>query len=58
MDVKLINPSEIGKKFQAAIPSVVTGKNHKFEPMTKGPKIAIPFKTEFGNFTIEVSLEG
>ena len=51
------NLEEIGKKYQAAIPSVVTGKNHKLESMTKGPQIAIPFKTDFGSFTIEVSLE-
>ena len=48
---------EIGKTFSAAIPSVITGKNHKLESITKGPKIAIPFKTDFGSFTIEVSLE-
>jgi len=48
---------EIGKKFQGAIPTVVTGKNHKLESMTKGPKVAIPFKTEAGSFTIEVCLE-
>ena len=48
---------EIGKKYQAAIPTVVTGKNHKLESMTKGPKIAIPFKTEFGSFVIEVCFE-
>ncbi len=50
--------AEIGKVFQGAIPSVITGKNHKLVVMTKGPKIAIPFKTDFGSFTIEVSLEG
>ena len=49
---------EIGKTFGATIPSVITGKNHKIESMTKGPKIGIPFKTDFGSFTIEVSLEG
>jgi chemotaxis protein CheX len=48
---------EIGKAFSGAIPSVITGKNHKLESMTKGPKIAIPFKTDFGNFTIKVGLE-
>ncbi len=50
--------AETGKVFQSTIPSVITGKNHKLIPMTKGPKVAIPFKTNFGNFTIEVSLEG
>ena len=49
---------EIGKVFHGAIPSVITGKNHKLESMTKDPKIAIPFKTDFGSFTIEVALEG
>ncbi len=48
---------EIGKIFHGAIPTVVTGKNHKLESMTSGPKIAIPFKTEAGSFTIEVCLE-
>ena len=50
--------AEIGKVFQGAIPTVITGKSHKLEAMTKGPKIAIPFKTDFGSFTIEVYLEG
>jgi chemotaxis protein CheX len=49
---------EIGKVFHGAIPSVISGKNHKLMPMTKGPKIAIPFKTDSGNFTVEVALEG
>jgi len=49
---------EIGKVFHGAIPSVITGKNHKLETLTKGPKTAIPFKTDFGSFTIEVCLEG
>jgi len=50
--------AETGKVFQGGIPTVVTGKNHKLMPMTKGPKIAIPFKTDFGIFTIEVCIEG
>jgi chemotaxis protein CheX len=49
---------EIGKLFEGSIPSVVSGKNHELLPMTKGPRIAIPFKTDFGSFTIEVALEG
>lgn len=48
---------EIGKVFHGAIPSVITGKNHKLESTTKGPKIAIPFKTDDGSFTIVVCLE-
>ena len=49
---------DIGKLFHGSIPSVVSGKNHELLPMTKGPRIAIPFKTDFGRFTIEVALEG
>jgi len=48
---------EIGKLFHGAIPSVISGKNHKLESMTKGPKIAIPFKTDSGSFIIVVCLE-
>jgi chemotaxis protein CheX len=49
---------KMGKLFHGAIPTVVTGKNHKLIPMVKGPKIAIPFKTDAWSFTIEVCLEG
>jgi chemotaxis protein CheX len=48
---------KIGKVFQAAIPSVVTGQNHTITHYTDGPKIAIPFTAEGGHFTIEVCLE-
>jgi chemotaxis protein CheX len=48
---------EMGKLFHAAIPSVITGKNHKIVHITKGPQIAIPFTTDGGNFTIEVCLD-
>ncbi|MDY0163383.1 chemotaxis protein CheX [Desulfobotulus sp.] len=47
----------LGKVFEAAIPSVVSGKNHTITHYTDGPKIAIPFSTEGGQFTIEVCLE-
>jgi len=48
---------EIGKIFRAAIPSVISGKNHQITHYTDGPKIAIPFEIEGGRFTIEVCLE-
>jgi chemotaxis protein CheX len=48
---------ENGKVFEAAIPSVVSGKNHQITHYTDGPKIAIPFLTDGGRFTIEVCLE-
>ena len=48
---------EVGKVFKAAIPSVITGRNHSITHYTDGPKIAIPFSTENGDFTIEVCFE-
>ena len=48
---------EIGKVYQAAIPSVITGKNHTIVHISDGPKIAIPFSTEVGTFTIEVCFD-
>ena len=47
----------LGKLFQAAIPSVITGPNHTVTHITKGPKIAIPFTIDQGVFTIEVCLD-
>ena len=48
---------ETGRVFDAAIPSVISGKGHNISHYTEGPKIAIPFTTEGGKFTIEVCLE-
>lgn len=48
---------EVGKVFKAAIPSVVTGRDHSITHYSDGPKIAIPFSTEGGEFTIEVCFE-
>ncbi|MFH1155809.1 MAG: chemotaxis protein CheX [Pseudomonadota bacterium] len=48
---------EEGRVFKAAIPSVITGKNHSISHYTKGPTIAIPFSTDKGKFTIEVCFE-
>ncbi len=47
----------MGKIFKAAIPSVITGRNHSIIHYTDGPKIAIPFSTGSGDFTIEVCFE-
>ncbi|MBU0969766.1 MAG: chemotaxis protein CheX [Proteobacteria bacterium] len=48
---------QVGKVFRAAIPSVVIGRNHSIRHYSDGPKIAIPFRTEGGKFTIEVCFE-
>jgi len=47
----------LGMVFEAAIPSVVSGRSHSITHYTDGPKIAIPFTTDGGKFTIEVCLE-
>jgi len=47
-----------GLSLSAAIPTVVMGKNHSLSHFTTYPVIAIPFATEHGEFTIEVSFEG
>jgi chemotaxis protein CheX len=48
---------QMGKVFKAAIPSVVTGRNHSIRHYSEGPKIAIPFSTDGGDFTIEVCFD-
>jgi chemotaxis protein CheX len=48
---------EIGRKFEAAIPSVVTGKDHEVNHITSGPIVAVPFTTDGGKFTIEICIE-
>lgn len=47
----------LGTNLQAAIPSVVMGKNHTISHMTKQPIIALPFSTPGGEFTIEICFE-
>ncbi len=47
----------MGKVFKAAIPSVVTGRSHSIRHYSEGPKLAIPFNTDGGDFTIEVCFE-
>ncbi len=49
--------ADVGKVFKAAIPTVITGRNHSITHYSEGPKIAIPFGTEGGKFTIEVCFE-
>lgn len=49
---------ETGYLFDGAIPSVITGDNHEITHITDGPKIAIPFTTDKGKFTMEICLEG
>jgi chemotaxis protein CheX len=48
---------EMDLSLSAAIPTVIMGRGHSLSPITTYPVIAIPFKTERGGFTIEVSFE-
>ncbi len=47
--------SEDGITLQAGIPSVVAGKDHQVTHIANGPKLAMPFETQAGSFTVEVS---
>lgn len=47
----------LGTNLQAAIPSVVMGKDHSIQHLTKQPIIALPFSTKGGEFTIEICFE-
>lgn len=46
-----------GNDLQPAIPSIITGDNHKIQHKTNGPCITVKFKTDVGNFTIETVME-
>ncbi len=47
-----------GFKFEAGLPSIIKGKGHIVESMTKGPTIAIPFDIDGAAFVVETSFEG
>ncbi len=47
-----------GFKFEAGLPSIIKGKDHIIESMTKGPCIAIPFEIDGAKFVVETSFEG
>ena len=48
---------ELGRSLKAAIPTVITGKNHVIEHITTYPIIAVPFTSDKGEFAIEVCFE-
>lgn len=48
---------KMGRSLRAAVPSVIMGKNHVITHITTYPIIAIPFRTNYGEFTIEVCFE-
>ncbi len=46
-----------GYAIRAAIPTVVSGKNHVIKHIHTGPCIALPFKTASGDFTVEINVK-
>lgn len=49
--------SESGYRFDMAIPSVISGKNHVIRHKSKAPIVIVPFKTSAGDFFIEICFE-
>ena len=49
--------SEKGYRFDMAIPSVISGKDHIIHHKSKAPVIIVPFNTEPGDFFIEICFE-
>jgi len=48
---------DMGYKVASPRPTIVSGKNHVVQHLDRSsPCIAIPFETEFGDFTVEVSI--
>ncbi|ETR74197.1 MAG: Chemotaxis protein CheX [Candidatus Magnetoglobus multicellularis str. Araruama] len=46
-----------GKVLYAAVPTMIKGKDHTISHRTTAAIMAVPFKTEYGAFTIEVCFE-
>ncbi|WP_408095915.1 chemotaxis protein CheX [Peredibacter sp. HCB2-198] len=48
--------NEKGYGIKTAIPSVISGKDHSLQGITKGPVIVVPFESTGGNFFVEICL--
>ena len=48
---------QYGYAIRAAIPSVISGKNHIIKKFFEGPCIALPFTTSNGEFTVEIAVK-
>ena len=48
--------NEKGYGIKTALPSVVTGKDHTLQALTKGPVVVIPMDSSAGNFFVEICL--
>ncbi len=49
--------SQIGLNMQASTPTIIFGDKHTVSHVSSGPVIAIPFGTDFGEFTLEFCFE-
>lgn len=47
-----------GYGIKTAIPSVVSGKGHTMQALTKGPVVTVPFTSNAGEFFVEICLSG
>ena len=47
---------QMGISLKAALPTVVTGKNHTFVHLLGGPSLVIPFETDHGPFVADVCM--
>ena len=47
----------VGFIITAAIPTVVSGKNHEIKHVIGGPSVIIPFEINEGNFVVDVCLD-
>ena len=46
-----------GHTIQPAIPTIITGKDHRITHTAQGPVVVIEFSTQYGSFTIEAVTE-
>lgn len=46
-----------GYSFEMAIPSIISGKDHKIVHITDFPIIVVPFDTDYGPFVVEACLK-
>lgn len=49
--------SQLGLNLSSSTPTVIFGDNHTISHITNGPVVAIPFSTDFGDFTLEFCFE-
>lgn len=45
-----------GYGIKSALPSVISGREHSLNTITKGPIVVVPFKSAVGEFFVEICL--